>query len=167
MTTLSMGLLLSGCSRSTAFDFFATDVYYEKAVSNMQKVSLMQAMETKALLHAIYLNNVDPDLYQDGEYFYIAVHIIEDVYDPKEHGLRNLNYQLRLVEVVDGKNVYFEPVETLELDEDDKLRRTMPIQNQWNHYYRIKFKETNSKDIELSFGNDRYGMAQLVFEKEK
>jgi len=169
-TTLSAALLLSGCSKSTAFDFFATDVYYEKAVSNMQKASLMQAMETKALLHAVYLNNVDPDLYQDGEYFYVAVHIIEDAYDPKKHGLRNLNYQLKLIEVSEDdktKLVSFEPIETIELDEDDKLRRTMPIQNQWNHYYRIKFKTTESKTIKLSFGNDRYGKIPLVFQKEK
>jgi len=169
-TTISAALLLGGCSKSTAFDFFSTDVYYEKAISNMQKVSLMQAMETKALLHAIYLNNVDPDLYHDGEYFYIAVHIIEDAYDPKKHGLRNLNYQLRLIEPSEedkNKDVYYEPLETIELDEDDKLRRTMPIQNQWNHYYLIKFKTTESKNIKLSFGNDRYGKSPLMFQKEK
>jgi len=198
-------VLFTGCSQTTAFDFFSTDTYYEKSISNMQKASLMRDMETKALLHAVYLNNVDPDVYAGDEYFYVAVHIIEDAYDPKKHGLRNLDYTLKMKvdngsyaqddrtkepgfsllqslnpfadPVVDDSNAttrseqvrdaqkYVDAIEITELHEYDKLRRTMPVQNQWNHFYLVRFKENNATSINLKFENDRYGKAQLIFQK--
>lgn len=197
LSTIAGVLLFSGCSRTTAFDFFSTDTYYEKSISNMQKASLMRDMETKALLHAVYLNNVDPKSYNGDEYFYVAVYIIEDAYDPKKHGLRNLDYRLKMQviptekEVDDkikqpafdsskinpftsenekpseDKNSYIDAIEITELDEADKLRRTMPIRSQWNHFYLVKFKGSDSAKINLIFENDRYGKAQLTFEKEK
>lgn len=190
MSALSAALLFTGCSQTTAFDFFSTDTYHEKAVSNMQKVSLMRDMETKALLHAVYLNNVDPELYSGDEYFYVAVHIIEDAYDPKKHGLKNLDYRLKMLEMLKPEAsdeitkspeynatavpeetapvlTYVDPIEVTELDEDDKLRRTMPIRSQWNHYYLVRFKEVNASTLRLSFENDRYGKAALSFRKEK
>lgn len=98
ISTLLTSFLFTGCSKTTAFDFFSTDVYYEKAISNMQKVSLMSNMETKAILHAVYLNNVDPDVYYDGEYFFVAVHIIEDPVEKFKKGLNNPQYSLKMQE---------------------------------------------------------------------
>jgi len=198
LSTIAGTLLLSGCSKTTAFDFFSTDTYYEKSISNMQKASLMRDMETKALLHAVYLNNVDPVMYHGDEYFYVAVHIIEDTYDPKKHGLRNLDYSLTMQvgsvakthddetkqpefnseglhslaktedkESVADKPGYVEAIEITELDEDNKLRRTMPVRNQWNHFYLVRYKENNESSIQLKFENDRYGKALLTFQKEK
>jgi hypothetical protein len=184
--------MLTACSQTNAFDFFSSDTYYEKAVSNMQKVSLMRDMETKALVHAVYLNNVDPHIYSGDEYFYVALHIIEDAYDPKKHGLKNLDYRLRMIDEQAQKTqdditkapeykgtdssqeeekgpviVYVDPIEATELDEDHKLRRTMPIRNQWNHYYLVRYKEVNASTLRLSFENDQYGKAELKFQKEK
>lgn len=191
LTALSVSFLFTGCVKTTAFDFFSSDTYYEKAVSNMQKVSLMRDMETKALLHAVYLNNVDPHIYSGDEYFYVAVHIIEDAYDPKKHGLKNLDYKLKLVKEVtteetddfvktpgfDGETqeqeiakkksvVYMDPLEATELDEDHKLRRTMPIRQQWNHYYIVRYNEVNATELRLSFENDQYGKVQIKFHKD-
>ncbi len=190
-SALSAAFLFSGCVKTTAFDFFSSDTYYEKAVSNMQKVSLMRDMETKALLHAVYLNNVDPHIYNGDEYFYVAVHIIEDAYDPKKHGLKNLDYKLKMIQEVpaeesvdtvkspgyDGKTaadkageksiVYVDPIEATELDEDHKLRRTMPIRQQWNHFYIVRFNEVNATELRLSFENDQYGKVQFKFHKEE
>lgn len=191
-TTLSASIMLTACSQTNAFDFFSSDTYYEKAVSNMEKVSLMRDMETKALVHAVYLNNVDPHIYFGDEYFYVALHIIEDAYDPKKHGLKNLDYRLRMIDEQKQKtqdditkapeyrgveslqeekkqpeSVYVDPIEAIELDEDHKLRRTMPIRNQWNHYYLVRYKEVNASTLRLSFENDQYGKAQLTFQKEK
>ncbi len=165
----------------------------------------MRDMETKALLHAVYLNNVDPAVYNGDEYFYVAVHIIEDAYDPKKHGLRNLDYNLRM-EVDKSKNdiddaakqpefdkdkvtpfsskedpsaskpalgsekhniTHVDAIEITELDENDKLRRTMPVRNQWNHFYLVRFPANDSSQIRLIFENDRYGTAQLTFQKAK
>lgn len=191
-SSFAASVLFTACSQTTAFDFFSSDTYYEKALSNMQKVSLMRDMETKALLHAVYLNNVDPHIYAGDEYFYVAMHIIEDAYDPKKHGLKNLDYRLKMIQevktaevddrtkapeyvdsgiqeekTVETSIIYLDPIEAVELDEDDKLRRTMPIRSQWNHYYLVRYKEVNASTLTLSFENDQYGKAQLKFEKEK
>ncbi|HIC43283.1 MAG TPA: hypothetical protein EYO73_03030 [Sulfurimonas sp.] len=88
--------MFTGCTRTSAFDYFATDDYYEKALPNMIKASLMKDLETKALLHGVYLNNVDKELYNDGEYFFIALHIIDDSKDPKQRGLYNPTYHLNM-----------------------------------------------------------------------
>lgn len=192
LAVLSSILLFTGCAKTTAFDFFSSDTYYEKAVSNMQKASLMRDMETKALLHAVYLNNVDPHIYSGDEYFYVAIHIIEDAYDPKKHGLKNLDYRLKLVKTIPAENndnliqapgydansneevetkeettVFLDPIEATELDEDHKLRRTMPIRQEWNHFYIVRFNESNASELKLSFENDQYGKVQLKFQKEK
>lgn len=189
-TGLSTALLLTGCSHKTAFDFFSSDSYYEKGVSNMQKVSLMEDLETKALLHAVYLNNVDPKTYHGDEYFYIAVHIIDD---PDKKGLNNKGYRLRMSKLDESEKeedlkkapqsnkysrfyvqektpvyIYSEALEINELDENHKLRRTMPVRNQWNHFYLARYKQdANASELTLSFENDQFGEARLKFQKER
>lgn len=189
-TGLSAALLFTGCTSKTAFDFFSSDPYYEKAVSNMQKVSLVKEQETKALLHAVYLNNVDPKTYHGDDYFYIAVHIIDDA---EKRGLNNKEYSLRMLKIDVSNNkedikkapqsnkysrfndqekkpvyIYSEALELNELDENHKLRRTMPVRNQWNHFYLARYKEdVNASELRLSFENDQFGEAQLRFQKER
>ncbi|PHR56145.1 MAG: hypothetical protein COA44_08605 [Arcobacter sp.] len=178
-------LLFSGCSRTTAFDFFSTDTYYEKAVSNMQKVSLMKDMETKALLHAIYLNNVDEELYNDGEYFFIAIHIIDESRDGNRSGLNNPLYSLKMIESIEievpdiqsykakdinttkPKLISHLPLIVKPLDQDNVLRLSMPIKNRWNQYYLLKFEKIKEEKIRLVFESDLYGSAPLTFLKEE
>ncbi len=189
-SALGAALLFSGCTQRTAFDFFSTDTYYEKAISNMKKVSLMRDMETKALLHAVYLNNVDPQTYSGDEYFFVAVHIVEDAYDRKKRGLMNPGYKLKIHEMIVPKIEdatkapeysaeapvekaekavlkLSDPIEVKELDEDDKLRLTMPIRSNWNYYYLVRYNEVNASTLRLSFESDLYGKAELTFQKEK
>jgi len=185
LCALSFILLFSGCSRTTAFDFFSTDNYYEKAVSNMKKVSLMQDMETKAILHAIYLNNVDEELYNDGEYFYIAIHIINDSKDENTSGLHNPSYSLKMVESIQQeistiqsyknedvnttkvKLITYSPLIVEPIDTDDDMRSSMPIKNKWNKYYIVKFEKITEQKIGLVFESDQYGSAPLTFLKEE
>ena len=189
-TGIGAALFLSGCSQTTAFDFFSSDPYYEKAISNMQKVSLTHDQETKALLHAVYLNNVDPEVYKRDEWFYVAVHIIDD---PERKGMKNLDYKLRMRKLDDSHQqqdaekaprynryvqfdleekkpvyTYSEAIKMIELEEHHSLRQTMPVRNQWNHFYLVRFQEDiNASELTLSFENDQYGAAQLTFQKEK
>lgn len=183
LCSLSAVLLLSSCSKTTAFDFFSTDTYYEKAVSNMQKVSLMRNMETKALLHAIYLNNIDATLYNDGEYFFIAVHIIDESREGSRNGLNNPLYSLKMIQNIEievpdiqsykakdlnaTKTISHDPLIIKPLKEDDNLRLSMPIKNQWNKYYIVKFEKIKEEKLKLVFESDRYGSAPLTFLKEE
>ncbi len=199
LSLLVYALLLGACSKTTAFDFFSTDRYYERAVSNMQKATLMRDAETKAILHAVYLNKVDPELYQGDDYFYVAVHIMEDSTDPLASGLFNPDYSLKVLSTqafieaddplkqpeYDGKEsdeevfesdeespsmevpAYVDALEVTELDRNDKLCRTMPVRNRWNHFYLLRFAAGNSSVINLLFESDQYGKAALAFQKEQ
>lgn len=175
-STLLVSILFSGCSKATAFDFFSTDAYYEKAISNMKKASLMKDKETKALLSVVYLNPVDPKTYNGCEYFYVAVHILDDNKDPKKRGLNNKDYKLTMIEktvsyeyITNGAEkkkttiVNLEPMEIKELAEVDKLLDSMPVRSKWNLFYLVKFKEINAATLTLFFENDLYGKVQLKF----
>lgn len=175
----------TACTKTTAFDFFSTDTYYEKAVSNMQKISLMKDMETKALLHAIYLNNIDEEVYNDGEYFYVAVHIINESNDSNKSGLNNPLYSLKMIETIETETLDIQsykakdlnttkielishsPLVIEPLDPDDDLRLSMPIKNQWNKYYIVKFEKIKDEKLMLVFESDQYGSAPLTFLKEE
>ncbi|MDF1881400.1 hypothetical protein JHD50_08825 [Sulfurimonas sp. MAG313] len=161
---IMFAILFSGCSKTTAFDYFSMSPYYEKAVLQMQKMSLMQNEETKALVHAIYLNNIDPKMYKGGEYFYVALHIVKDNEDEKTRGLYNKEYSLRLKE---NKKSFSSALEIHNLESNNNLRLRMPIHNAWSQYYLLKFKTMNQKTLRLSFENDQFGKAQLVFAKEE
>jgi len=183
ISTLLASFIFMGCSKTTAFDFFSTDVYYEKAISNMQKVSLMSNMETKAILHAVYLNNVDQDLYNDGEYFFVAVHIIEDPVEKSKKGLNNPQYSLKIQKKkLAQEKDFFEPdkasvseekqgfdyvqaIQITELDENNQLRLSMPIKNPWNSYYIVKYASLSDSKLVLLFESDLYGQAPLTFLK--
>jgi len=183
ISTLAAAMLFFGCSKTTAFDFFSTNTYYEKAVSNLQKVSLMSNLETKALLHVVYLNNVDPKSYNDGEYFFVALHVIQEPQDASKKGLNNPGYTLKMqAKNVQEPKVFFEanetnatqstqayvyqePLEIKELEEGDKLRMSMPIKSRWNTYYLVKYKSSNDAKLVLLFENDQYGKAPLNFAK--
>jgi len=184
--TLLIALFFNACTKTTAFDFFSTDVYYEKAVSNLKKASIMKNMETKALLHAVYLNNVDPEAYSDGEYFFVAVYILEDSSLENQKGLNNPAYSLKMIKTIELENIDLNtsvsretnstemnpvlkqeviPLISRSLDENNQLRLTMPIQSQWNEYYLLKFESSKDEKLELSFESDQYGKVPLTFLK--
>jgi len=165
-------LLLSGCSKATAFTYFSINPYYEKAVSNIQQMSLMKDQETKALIHVVYLNDIDPLVYNDGEYFYISLFMSEKTEDEIHKGLFNPKNKLMLRSKRKSYSpikvkAFALPLEIHKLDENNALRLSMPIHSVWNEYYLVKFETMKRKKIKLIFENDQFGKAQLAFVKEE
>ncbi|MDH5465174.1 MAG: hypothetical protein OEW60_06055, partial [Thiovulaceae bacterium] len=72
----SLALLLftfisfQGCSKESPLQYFNKDGYFERTMDNLRTGTMVQGLETKAIIHAIYLNRVDAKLYSDGEYFF-------------------------------------------------------------------------------------------------
>lgn len=151
-------VLLSGCSRTTAFDLFRMDKAHERAVDNMQTGTIVRSFETEAILSAIYLNPVYPDKYNDGEYFYIALYTRENVRLYFKSGLNNKKYTF----TCNGE----EPLETTELKTDDELRLLMPITNEWNRYYLVKFAPQHLTTLDLLLENDQSGLVHLSYHKD-
>ena len=150
--------LFTGCSNTTAFDFFKKDAAYEKAIDNLQTGTIVKSFETEVILSTIYLNRVYPEKYNDGEYFFVAIYLRDDVRLYFKSGLNNKKYTF----TCNGRK----PQETKMLQKDDELRLLMPITNEWNRYYLVKFKKQESKKLTLLLENDQYGSVVLAYRKE-
>ncbi len=150
-------LFISGCSRTTAFDFFKMDDNYERAVDNLQTGTIVKSFETKAILSTIYLNRVYPKKYNDCEYFFVAVYLREDIRLYFKDGINNKKYKFTL----NGEK----PLLGEELKDDDELRLSMPITSEWNRYYLVKFKKQDSEKLELVLENDESDSVKLIYQK--
>jgi len=132
-------VFLSACSRQTAFEYFTKlDSREERAVTNLQRVTLSEHNRTTALISTIYLNPVDPGLYKGQEFFFVAL------YDRHGRDLEEYNVTLN------GKA----PVGLAKLDDNCSLRELMPLNNPWNGYYELVFKQSKEENLTLRFETD-------------
>lgn len=149
---------ISGCSQTTAFDLFKMDANYEKAVDNLQTGTIVRSFETEAILSTIYLNHVYPEKYHDAEYFFVAIYLRDDVRLYFKAGMNNKKYNFTL----NGEK----PLEGKELETDDELRLLMPISNEWNRYYLVKFPKQHTKELKLILENDDYHSVTLTYQRD-
>ncbi|RUM61183.1 MAG: hypothetical protein DSZ03_08925 [Sulfurimonas sp.] len=155
LVTALLASFFSGCSRTTAFDFFKMDANYERAISNLQTGTIARSFETEVILSSIYLNKVYPKQYNDAEYFFIALYLA----DNQQETLQNSEYKLTL------NGVDFLHVK--ELQEDDPLRSLMPIDNEWNRYYLVTFAKQPREDLLLQLEDRDLNTIKLHYTKEK
>ena len=135
-TLLIFTLLFTACSRETAFEHFTKlDNRHERAVTNLQRVTLGEHNKTVALVSVIYLNPVDPTLYTKQHYFFVAL------YDARGESLLDYNVTLN------GKNA----VGIAQLDDNCSMRTLMPLNNPWNTYYQLVFKYQKDENLTLRF----------------
>ncbi|MEA1920137.1 MAG: hypothetical protein U9N52_09875 [Campylobacterota bacterium] len=152
-------LFLTGCSRTTAFDFFKMDDNYERAVDNLQTGTIVRSFETEAILSTVYLNRVYPEKYNDAEYFFVSIYLRDDIRLYFKAGMNNKKYHFTL----NGEK----PIEGKELKTDDELRLSMPISNEWNRYYLVKFPLQYTEKLDLILENDEYDSVELIYYKNE
>lgn len=154
---ISALLAFSGCSQKGAFDLFKMDEAHERAVEQLRSDSIVLSLETKAIFSSLYLNKIDPVQYKDGEYFIISVYFEKDNRTIKVRELETNGYELSL----NGKKATaIEP-----LDEKDPRRSLMPIQNNWNRYYFIRFDSVRETSLALQLENNQTGKVVLSYQK--
>ena len=149
----------NGCATKGTFDMFALDEPHQKAVEQLRSVAIVKSFETKALVHTVYLNPIYPDKYNDGEYFIGAVYFERDNRDVKKWDLNAHGYTLTL----NGKKATI--IE--ELKESDQRRALIPVQNNWNKYYFIRFDLQPEGALMLLLENNQTGQAVLGYQKGK
>jgi len=157
---LTAVLAFSGCAQKGAFDLFKMDEAHERSVEQMRTASIIQSFETKAIVSSVYLNPVYPDQYKDGEYFVGAFYFDKHNMDVKKWSLEDFGYTLTL----NGKS----PVSMEEIEDNDPRRTLIPIQNNWNRYYLIRFESvTAPASLALRLENNQTGSAVLNYRKER
>jgi len=151
-------LLLNGCTTDVVKDLRSYLGYDEEALLSLKKGVISQDGDTKATIQAIYLNNTNNELYENGENFFIAVYIADDFDESKNYGLKNSRYRLSL----NGN----EAVKVIELDESSTLRKEMPLKSRWSHYYHVIFNKTDADELKLTFSYKNLAKSVLVYQEE-
>ena len=150
-------LAFSGCSQKGAFDLFKMDASHERAVEQLRTGAIVLSLETKAILSTLYLNPIYPDQYKDGEYFIAAVYFERDNRDIRQWDLNTYGYTLTL----NGKKATI----LEELNQSDPRRTLIPVQNNWNKYFFIRFDSVADSSLALQLENNRTGKVVLKYQK--
>lgn len=153
---LSGMLVFGGCSGHGPYDLFKIDKQHERSIEQLRSGSILLSMETKAIVSSLYLNKIDPLKYSDGEYFVVALYTDKDSRISKED-FGDYGFRLTL----NGKN----PTSVKLLEEQDPLRSFMPIQNNWNRYYFIRFDSLSENSLSLQLEKDQIGSVSLNYLK--
>ncbi len=152
-------LIFGGCSGKGAFDMFRMDEAHERSVEQMRTGTIIQSFETKAIISAVYLNPVYPDTYQDGDYFIAAIYFDKGNLETKKWDLKEHGYSLTLNDKA--------PASMEELRESDPRRALIPVRNNWNKYYFIRFEPGQEDLLTLKLANDQTGSVALSYPKER
>lgn len=153
-------LMFGGCAEKGAFDMFRMDTAHERAIEQMRSGTIIQSFETKAILSAVYLNPVYPGEYKDGEYFIAAV------YFEKSHNLETKKWDIEKHGYTLSLNGE-KPASMEEITEKDPRRALIPVRNNWNKYYIIRFAPVQSSSLALKLENDQTGSVVLSYPKER
>lgn len=154
---LSALLAFSGCAQKGAFDLFKMDEAHERAVEQLRSGTILLSLETKAIISSVYLNKIDPVQYKDGENFLVALYLDKDSTVIKNRDWETYGYTLML----NGKKAT--SVESL--DEQDLRRSLIPLQNNWNRYYIIRFDSAVGDSLALRLENNQTGSVELNYRK--
>jgi hypothetical protein len=154
---LSALLVFSGCAQKGAFDLFKMDEAHERAVEQLRSGTILLSLETKAIISSVYLNKIDPIIYKDGENFLVALYLEKDSTVIKNRDWESYGYSLTL------NGVKATAVESL--DEKDVRRSLIPVQNNWNRYFIIRFDPVSGDSLVLRLENNQTGSVELNYRK--
>jgi hypothetical protein len=153
-------LFLGACAHQDAFEYFTTETDYEKAALNLRSARIVENNQSTAVISAVYLNRVRSEYDEGAEYFLVSFYARDRAsLLPSDENETTPGYRLTL----NGTP----PVEASQLQEGDKLRKLMPIDNTWNDYYLFVYTQQSSKTLILTLENDRSGKALLTFQKDE
>ncbi len=141
-------LAITGCSTKSAYDYFKMDPEYERTVSNLRTATIKDNAETEAIISTIYLNAVYPERFHGDENFLVAL------YQRTEGSIFTL--------LLNGA---VEPLEIRNLGKNDPLLSIMPITNDWNHYYHVRYPEQGEGELSLKLGIGPSTTGGLTYQK--
>lgn len=158
LLSLFLLLTLQGCGNS-ALLMFDKDESFKASLDKTQKKQLKNSEgSTLALFRATYLNPVYPDEYHDKEYFFIGIHLQDDLPRPQA-GLHNPHYHLSMNDL--------NATEQSEVGEEDTLYKKMPLVERWTHYYVVAFDDNTSDKLNLLYKKDTNESLKFSFPRYK
>ena len=136
-------LFFSGCSIKSALK---SDPLYEKTLMHTQRGQIINSLETKALIDAVYLN----PLYNN---FKNPTFLI-GVYNDFDNALINKEFNLTLNNQA--------PIKVSKTIPNFIPYKKFPFYNEWISYYLVEFN-TTKKPFTLTYKSKHWGEVNLTF----
>jgi hypothetical protein len=139
-----MIILFSGCSMKSAFKH---DPFYEKTLKYTQRSQIINSLETKALIDAVYLNDLYKNKFENPTF-------LIGVYNNFDNNLTNQEFSIYL----NGEK----PTKISTQIPEFILYKNFPFYNSWMKYYLVEFPSTN-KPYVLEYKSKDWGETKLIF----
>jgi len=145
---LIFSMFFSGCADKNAFARFHMSKEQELGADSILNSKIKAGEEVAGIVSAIYLNQVFPEIYKDGEYFYVFIYLKNE--KASSHFLLN--------------DLKAESVQKLQTS--NKFTYLTSVETKWNKYYLVKFP-LQANILKFIFESDQSSSDPLVFEKDE
>ena len=137
-------LLFTGCSIKNALK---QDPLYNKTLTYTQRGQIINSLETKALIDAVYLNPIYKNKFKNPTF-------LIGVYNNFKNSINNAEYNLTL----NNKS----PIKISKQIPSFIIYKNYPFYNEWMQYYIVEFNKT-SKPYILEYKSKYYGKVKFTF----
>ena len=141
-------LLLSlGCSQHNAFSDFQLSKEQSKSEDSILSAKIISKGKVDGVISALYLNNIYPQRFQDGEYFYVVLYTKEE---------REFTFYLNK-----KKALYAEVLLT-----NNRFSHLINTESVWKKYFLLHFAKQKSKQLNLWAESAQSRSTKMLFRKE-
>jgi len=137
-------LFFTGCSIKKAV---SQDPLYEQTLTHTQRGQIINSLETKALIDAVYLNPLFKQKFQNPTF-------LIGVYNDFDNTLQNEEFDITLNSS--------KPVKITKKIPAFILYKNYPFYNEWMSYYLVEFNKTSSPLI-LKYQSKNWGNVEFTF----
>jgi hypothetical protein len=137
-------LFFTGCSIKSALN---QDPVYENALTHTQRGQIINSLETKALIDAVYLNPLYKNKFKNPTF-------LIGIYNDINNTVNNQEFTLTL----NGQK----PVKISSEIPSFVLYKNYPFYNEWMHYYIVEFN-TTKHPLNLQYKSRHWGDVNLTF----
>jgi len=137
-------IIFSGCSIKKAFKH---DPFYEKTLKYTQRDQIINSLETRALIDAVYLNDIYKNKFQNPTF-------LIGVYNDFNNKLENQEFSIYLNNQ--------KPIKISKKIPNFILYKHFPFYNSWMNYYIVEFPKTK-KPYNLKYISKNWGKVKLIF----
>jgi len=146
LITITIFLLLQGCTARNAFDKFNISENRAKSEDSILSSKIYNKEKVNGIISVVYLNDIFPERYKGNEYFYVSLYTKEK----KEPLLFYLN----------GKEAF----EIEELNANNEFNTLTSLKAKWQKHYLINFIQ-QGKSLTFSTKNSLFSSDKIVFKK--
>lgn len=159
LSLLSCIMLFGGCSHQNGFSKFAMEPSQERSANSIQSSKIIKNGATEGVLSLVYLNEVDPNVYNTHEYFLLSI------YNKAKKELNDPNSFLQEgIEITLNEKM---PIKIKKLSKDEAIVTKIFSQTTWNRYYLVAFEEEKENALRLFLKGEGISSGILRYSKNE